>query len=149
VITQVGVACGHFRIAFEDLVDVGVGHALGGANDAGSHPGIEHAAGGIELHDGAEDEAIFAGLQRAHAVGEGLGKHGDGAIEEVNGVAAETGFAVERGFGRDVVGDVGDVDLQKPAAVFAAFDVDGVVEVARGFAINGDNGQAAKILAAG
>jgi len=36
VIPQVGVARGHFRIAFEDLVYVGVGHALGGANDAGA-----------------------------------------------------------------------------------------------------------------
>jgi len=90
-----------------------------------------------------EDEAIFAWLQGAHAVGEGLGKHGDGAIEEVNGVAAEAGFAVERGFGRDVVGDVGDVDLQKPAAVFAAFDVDRRRRSRARFHINGDDGQAA------
>src|SRR5258708_6662120 len=136
-------------MAFEDLVDVGVCHALGGANDAGSHPGVEHAAGGIELHDGAEDGAIFAGLQGAHAVREGLGKHGDVAIEEVNGVAAEAGFAVERGFGREVVGDVGNVDLQEPAAVIAAFDVDGIVEVARAFAVDSDDGEAAKIFAAG
>jgi len=101
------------------------------------------------LHDGAEDEAVFAGLEGAHTVGESFGKHGDGAIEEVDGVAAEAGFAVERRFGRDVMRDVGDVDLQEPAAAFEAFDVNGVVEVARGFAVDGDDGEAAKILAAG
>ena len=29
VMTQMGVARGHFGVAFEDLVDVGVGHAFG------------------------------------------------------------------------------------------------------------------------
>ena len=44
--------------------------------------------------------------------------------------------------------DVGDVHLQMPRAVGAALDVDGVVEIARGFAVDGDDGQMAKIFAA-
>jgi len=149
VMTQMGVARGHFGVALEDLIDVGVRHAFGGADDAGSHPGAEHAAGRVELQDGAEDEALFARFQRAHAVGKSFGKHGDSAIEEVDGVAAEASFAIKRGFRRDVMGNVGDVDLQEPAAVFAAFNVDGIVEVAGGFAVDGNDGKAAKILAAG
>jgi len=47
------------------------------------------------------------------------------------------------------MGDVGDVDLEEPAAVITALDVHGVVEVAGGFAVDGDDGKAAKILAAG
>src|SRR5215470_10471961 len=43
---------------------------------------------------------------------------------------------------------VGDVHLQQPAAVVAAFDVDGIVEIAGGLAVNGDDGKPAKILAA-
>src|SRR6266436_1631393 len=63
-----GVTLGHFRVAFEDFVNVGVGHALGGANDAGSHARGFHAAGGVEFHERAHHEAIFVGLERTHAV---------------------------------------------------------------------------------
>src|SRR5215470_17508015 len=135
------VALGRFRVAFEDLVDVGVGHAFGGADDDGRHPCAGHAAGGVEVHNGANHQTVFARLERAHAVGERFGKHWDGAVDKVDGVAAEAGFAVERGFGRDVLRDVGDVHLQEPAAVFAALDVNGIVEIAGGFAVNGDDGQ--------
>jgi len=101
------------------------------------------------MHDGAEDEALFAGIERAHAVGESFRKHGNGAIDEVDGIAAEAGFAIERRLGTNVVGDVGDVHLKEPAAVFAALDVNGVVEVAGGFAVNGDDGEFAEIFPAG
>jgi hypothetical protein len=101
------------------------------------------------VHDGAHDQALFARLQGAHAVGKGFGKHGNGAIDEVNGIAAEARFAVERGFGKNVVGDVGDVNLQEPAAIFAALDIDGVVEIASGLTVDGDDGERAEILASG
>ncbi len=149
VVVQVGVALGHFRIAIEHFVDVGVGHALGGANYSANHPGAERAACGIELHNGAHDEAFFPRLQRAHAAGKIFRKHGNGAIDEIDGVAAQTRFAIERRFRVDVMRDVGDVDLQEPAAIVAAFDVDSVVEIACGLAINGDDRQFAKIFAAG
>src|SRR5208337_5017306 len=149
MVVELGVASGHFRIALENFVDVGVGHALDGADDAGHHPGIEHASSGVEVHDGAEDEALFAGIERAHAVGESFRKHGNGAIDEVDGITAQAGFAIERRLGTNVVGDVGDVYLKEPATVVAALDVNGVVEVAGGFAVNGDNGQFAEIFPAG
>ncbi len=57
-----GVALGHFRIAFDNLVHVGVGHALGGADDAGSHARGFHVAGGVEFHERAHDQAVFAGF---------------------------------------------------------------------------------------
>ncbi len=144
---EMGVARGHFRIAFEDLVDVGVGHALGGADDALHHPGIEHASSGIEVHDGALHEAFFARLEGAHAVGERFRKHGHGAIDEVDGIAAEAGFAIERRLGKNVVGHIGDVNLQKPTAILAAIDVNGIVEIARGFTVDSDYGKFSKILA--
>ncbi len=43
---------------------------------------------------------------------------------------------------------VGDVHLETPAAVCAAFHVDSVIEIARGFAIDGDNREVAKIFTA-
>lgn len=45
--------------------------------------------------------------------------------------------------------DVGDVHLKKPAAVLAALDVNGIVEVTRGFAVNGNNREFAEIFPAG
>jgi hypothetical protein len=43
---------------------------------------------------------------------------------------------------------IGDVDLKVPAAISAMLDVNGVVEIARRFTINGDNRQVAEIFAA-
>ncbi len=44
---------------------------------------------------------------------------------------------------------VGDVDLQGEAAVIQALHPDGVVEIARGFAVDGDDIERAEIAAAG
>ncbi len=139
----------HFRVGFEDFVDVGIGHALDGANDAGSHARGFHVAGGVEFHERAHHEAIFAGLKRTHTIRKGFGKHGDGAIGEVNGSAAQTRFLVERRASSNIVRHVGDVDLQVPTAVSAMLNVNGVVEIARAFAVDGDDGQVAEIFTAG
>ena len=47
------------------------------------------------------------------------------------------------------MGHVRDVHLKEPATVVAALDVNGVVEVARGFAVDGDDGEFAEIFPAG
>ncbi len=102
----------------------------------------------VELHEAAEHEAVFAGAQAADVGGELLRQHGDGAVGEVDAGAAQAGFEIEIGAGANVFGDVGDVDLQLVAAVGALGDEDGVVEVFGGFAVDGDDGQAAEIAAA-
>ena len=94
----------------------GVGHAARGADDAFADLVVEDFAAGVDFHEAEEDEAVFAGAQAADVGRELLREHGDGAVGEVDGVAAEAGFEVERGAGRDVVGDVGDVDLKMPVA---------------------------------
>ena len=96
-----------------------------------------------------EDEAVFVWAQRAHAGGEGGREHGDGAVREVDAGAAEAGFEIKRGGGLDVVADICDVDLELPVAVGQRLDEDGVVEVAGGFAIDGDDGEAAEIMTEG
>ncbi len=50
--------------------------------------------------------------------------------------------------GPDVVADVGDVHVQGVVAVGQAVDPDGVVEIAGGFAVDGDDGEIAEIAAA-
>src|ERR1700719_19900 len=142
------VTRGHLGIFLDDFVYVGVGHAFEGTNDSGGHARAAHIAGGIEFHQSAHHQAVFVGLQGAHAVGKRFGEHRDGAVGKINGGAAQTGFLIERTFGANVMGDVGDVYLEMPAAVGAAFDVNSVVEIAGGFAVDGDDGEGAKIFAA-
>ena len=105
----------------------------------------EDFAVGVDLHQAAEDEAVFFGAQTAHAGGELRRQHGDGAVGEVDGGAAQAGFEVEVGAGADVVADVGDVDLELPVAIRERLDENGVVEVARSFAVYGDDGEAAEV----
>jgi hypothetical protein len=104
---------------------------------------------GIDVHEAAEDEAVFVWPETADVAGELLGEHGDGAVREVDGVAAEAGLEVEIGAGEDVFGDVGDVDLELVAAVGILRDEDGVVEVLGGFAVDGDDGEVAEVAALG
>src|SRR5712692_8179459 len=146
---QRGVTLGHLRVALDDFVDVRVGHALGGANNAGSHARGLHVAGGVEFHERAHHQAIFMGFERTHAIRKGFRKHRDGAIGKVNGCAAETRLTVESALRSNVERDIGDVNLQVPTAVGAMFDVNGVVEIARGFAVDGDDRQVAEIFTAG
>ena len=141
-----GVAPGHLGVAFEDFVDVGVGHALNGADHTRGEAGFAHTAGGVEFHQRAHDQTVLAGIQRTDAVRENFREHGDGAVGEVDRCPAQARLAVERLHGANVMRHVSDVDGEMPAGG-AAFHVDGVVEIARGFAVDGHNGQVAKVRA--
>ena len=66
----------------------------------------------VDLHDAGEHEAVEVRAQAADVGGEFERQHGDGAVGKVDAGAAQAGFLIERGVGRDVLGDVGDVDLQ-------------------------------------
>ena len=145
---QRGVALRHLSIAFKDFVDVRIGHAFGGANNAGSHARGFHVPGGVEFHERAHDQAILARLERTHAIRKGFRKHRDSAIGEVNGGSAETSLPVESALRSNIVRYIGDVDLQMPAAIRATFDVDGVVEIARGLSIDGHDRQVPEIFPA-
>ena len=87
-------------------------------------------------------------IQRTDAVGKFLGQHGHGAIRKIDGSAAQARLAIERRIAAHVVRHVGDVHLQLAVAVRQRADVNGVVEIARRFAVNGDDGQVAEIAAA-
>src|SRR5215472_7550484 len=142
---ELGVALVHLAVTFKDLVHVGVGHSLGRSDDGGSHPRRLQVARGVELHERAHDQTVLAGLQRTHAIRKRLGQHGHGAVGKINRSASQARFLVESCSGTDILGDVSDVHLKMPA-VPSAFDVNGVIEIARGFAIDGHNRQMAKIF---
>ncbi len=99
----------------------------------------------VDLHDRAHHQAIYVRIQRADAVGKFLGQHGHGAIRKINGSAAQARFAIERRSAANVMRHVGDVHLQLETAAGPRRDVHGVVEIARRFAVNGDDRQVAEI----
>src|ERR1019366_624149 len=94
-----------------------------------------------------EHQPVHLRAQAANVSRELERQHGNGAVGEIDAVAAQTGFLIERRVGRYVLGDVGDVDLQFVVAVLELPDVDGVVEIARGFAVDGDDGKLAVVAA--
>ena len=98
---------------------------------------------------GGEAGTIDARLQRAEIVRQPLGKHRDHAVGEINRVAAPSGFAVERGGGADVPGDIGDRHDKVPTAAVLRVGVglgpDRVVEVAGIAAVDGDQREVTQI----
>jgi hypothetical protein len=101
----------------------------------------------IDLHGAGEHETIDLGPQAADVGREFERQHGDGAVGEIDAGAAQAGFLIERRIGRHVLGHVGDVDLEFVVAVFELADVDGVVEIAGGFSVDGDDGKIAVVAA--
>ena len=137
------------RIAFEDEVDVGVGHALGRADDALVQRVADDLALMVDLHHAREHQAVDLRTQAAQVGGELDRQHGHGAVGEIDGGSAQARFQVDGRAFAHVVRNVGDVDLQFEIAVRHAAHGDGIVEVARGFAVDGDDGQACGSRAGG
>ena len=75
------------------------------------------------------------------------GQHGDGAVGEIDAGAAQARFLIERGIRRHILSHVGDVDLQLEVTVGEITHGDGVVEIARGFSVDGDDGKGAEVAA--
>ena len=69
ILDKRGIARGHLRIAFDDFVDVGVGHAFGGTNDAGEKFRLNHFSGRVHFHHNAHYQAVHFRIQRANAIG--------------------------------------------------------------------------------
>ena len=107
---RIASAC--FRVALKNRVHLGVGHARGRADDPFDDFEALDVAGGVELHDATEHEAVFIGTKAADVGRKLLGQHGDGAIGKINAGAAEAGFEIECRAGKDVLGYVGDVNLK-------------------------------------
>ena len=74
-----------------------------------------------------------------------MGKHGNGAVGEIDAGAAQARFEIEIRSCAHILGDIGDMDLEFETAVGAVSDEDRIVEVARGFAVDGDDGKAAEV----
>jgi hypothetical protein len=108
-----------------------------------------------DQHVAHHREAVLLRIERAQAVGQLLGQHRDHAAREVDRRRAFVGVVVERLARLHVVAHVGDGHDEAPAAhgVLAAarlvgLAVDGVVEVARVLAVDGDQRHVGEVDAA-
>jgi hypothetical protein len=147
-IGQRGILRGCFGIAFQHFIHVRVSHPLGRPDHARSESRHGHAAAGLDIHDDAHHQAVFARIQRADSIRKFVRKHRYGAIGKVDRCAAQARFPIERRAARNIVRDVGDVHLKPVAAARQTLDVNRVVEIPRRFAVDRHDGEIPEILPA-
>ena len=128
----------------EDRRDLGVGEARRRADHGREELVRLDLAVAVDEHVADHRQPLDLGVERAQAVRELLRQHRDDAAREVDRGRALVGVDVDRLAGPHVVADVGDRDDQAPAVVdlrladLRRLAVDGVVEVARVLAVDGD-----------
>ncbi len=141
------IALAQSRVPFEHAEDIGVRHALLRADDTLAQLEADDLGVMIELHDAGEHEPVEVRAQAAYVCRELERQHGHGAVGEVDAGAAQARFVVDGHVRADVVRHIGNVDLQLEVAVGQVAHGDGVVEVARCLAVDGDDREAAKVAA--
>ncbi len=83
----------------------------------------------VDVEDDAVSEFLFIGVERTYEVAQMLGKHGDCAVDEVDGCGALPGFFVDYGVFGDIVGHVGDVYPHFPKSVADGAYGEGIIEI--------------------
>jgi len=121
---------------------------VAGKNDRAGEAGGAGFAIGAEVNESGAGEALFVGAQRAEPVGEAWGKHGDDAVDEVDAVGPFAGLLVEGRAGEDVVGNVSDMNTEFDVTSRKFAEGDGVVEIAGGIGVDGDDQFGAEVFAA-
>src|SRR5260370_20754476 len=145
---QTGIALAQAGVAFEQQVDAGIRHALDAANHTSRKFLRNQVALMIEFKQRRHHQSIHLRVERADVGRELEGQHGNGAIGKIDAGAAQTGFDVDRRARTNVVAHVGDMDVQGEIAAGQLVDPDGVVEIARCFAVDRDHFPAPKIAPA-
>ena len=144
---KVGVLFHRLLVALIELGDFGVRHAVAGADDGGGDAALYDLAAPIDLHEAGEGEPFHALVEGADAVGEGGRQHGQHAVGEVDARPALERLLVEDAVPRHIVRHVRDMHAQREDTVLFG-NGDGVVDVARVLAVDGDDELPAKIEAA-
>src|SRR5207253_2359562 len=136
---------------FEDRADLVVGQTSLGVDHRFVELVIGHFAGFRDGHLAHHGQTVDFRVQRAQAVGQLLRQHRDNALGEVHRVAAYLRLGIQRRTYLHIAGNVGDGHVQLPATGEQAqlarlgFAIDRVIEVARIFAVDGDERQMAQI----
>src|SRR4029077_13065547 len=99
-------------VSLEDGVYRGICHALGGTDYTFAEVVSDNLAAVVDFHDAGEDQTVEVRAQAADICRQFEREHWHGTVGEVDAGAAEAGFLIQSGVGRDVLSDVGDVDLE-------------------------------------
>ena len=116
---KVGVFFYGLLVAFIELGDFGVRHAVAGADDGGGDAALYDLAAPIDLHEAGEGEPFHALVEGADAVGEGGRQHGQHAVGEVDARPAPEGLFVENAVPRHIVRHVRDVHAERKMPSFS------------------------------
>jgi hypothetical protein len=138
---------GRGRLRFEETRHLRVGHPVSAADHAPHELGLLDPPVAVDFEQGRENEAFHPGVQRAEAVRQAFGQHGQHAPRKVDARAPRPRLVVERGAFFDVVRDVRDVDAE-PEAAGGLRGLDGVVEVLRGLTVDRHDPLAAEVAPA-
>ena len=106
---------------------------------------IKHPAGPVERHFHHHRRPRFVRPKRAEIVRQRLRQHRYNPVGKIDRVAAPTRFAIQCGFGPDIMGDIRDRDHDGPAAALNGGGKNGIVEIACIGAVNGNERHLAKI----
>ena len=109
--------------------------------------GMDLALGG-DQHVADHAQAVYIGVERAQAIAQLLGQHGDHAAREIDAGRAVIGIDVDGAARGHVVAHVGNRHQQAPALAapdLGGLAVDGIVEIARVLAIDGHQGHIGQI----
>jgi len=126
----------------------GVGQAVAGKNDGAGEASSAGFAIGTEVNESGAGKALFVGAQGAESVGKAWGKHRNDAVDQIDAVGSFAGFLIEGGAGEDVMGNIGDVNTEFDVTSGKFAKGDGVVEIAGGIRIDGNDKFGAEIFAA-
>ncbi len=133
------------HVAGQGSGNAGIVEATVRVNDCGTEVRLDDSQVAVVVDARHHRQAIFARQQRTQIPGQNLGQHGNRAIGQIHAHAARLGFVVEGGAFAQVVRDVGDRDPQPVPAARQGLQGHRVVEVARGFGIDGREGNRAQI----
>ena len=123
-----------------------VGEACRTPDDRTAKPDMADRAVAVNVCKDAEGKTILVGAQAAKTVTEIFRQHRNDAIGEIDAVAAQAGLLVEKGGRLHIMGDIGDVDGDRPTEV-RRLHLDGIVKVPRVIGIDRDDIPAPQILA--
>ena len=99
------------------------------------------------IHLGGQGKPVHLRVQAADAVRELFRQHGDGTVRQVDAGPALIRLLVEERPLGHILGDVGDMDPEAPAAA-DLLDGDGVVEVTGLLAVDRDRRQVPQVATA-
>lgn len=125
-----------------------IGEAVAGVDDGAGEAGGAGLALGIEPNESGVGQALFVGAKGAEAIGKAGREHRNDAVDEVDAVGAFAGFVIQFGSRFDVVGDVGDVNADFDVALGQFAEGDGIIEIAGGIGVDGDDKVAPQIFSA-